>query len=163
MVGFVDDSAGQTFFFDNDATPEELMKLSQQDAQLWSDLLWLLGGLLELDKCSYHFIYYTFLNNGSPVMVSQHPGPALEVTKLNTTIMITIKYKNAYTAHKTLGHRKAPAGVNALQKMVLVDKANGYAVKASASSLTYSEEKLYYDNCYLKSVGYVLGQCFFTD
>eukprot|EP00957_Ditylum_brightwellii_P147215 11209285-Ditylum_brightwellii.AAC.1 len=110
MVGFVDDFTGQTnTFFDNEATPEELIKLSQQDAQLWSNLLWLSGSLLELDKYSYHFINYTFLNNGMPVMVSQHPGPALEVTKPNTTNMITIKCKNAYTAHKTLGYRKAPA------------------------------------------------------
>eukprot|EP00957_Ditylum_brightwellii_P011172 846102-Ditylum_brightwellii.AAC.1 len=115
MVGFVDDSTGQTNkFFNNQATPEELMNLSQQDVQLWSDLLWILGGLLKLDKCSYHFIYYNFLNDGTPVMVSHHPGPALELTEPNTTNVITIKYKNAYTAHKTLGHRKAPAGANAL-------------------------------------------------
>eukprot|EP00957_Ditylum_brightwellii_P127999 9761418-Ditylum_brightwellii.AAC.2 len=99
MVGFVDDSTGQTNnLFDNQATPEELIKLSQQDAQLWSDLLWLSGGLLELDKCSYHLIYYTFLNDGTPVMVSHCPGPALEVTKPNTTNMITIKYKT-YILH----------------------------------------------------------------
>eukprot|EP00957_Ditylum_brightwellii_P040846 3091426-Ditylum_brightwellii.AAC.1 len=90
-------------------TPKELMKLSQQDAQLWSDFLWILGGLLELDKCSYHYIYYTFLNYGTPVIVSHCPGPALEVTEPNTTNLITSKYKNAYTAHKTLGHRKTPA------------------------------------------------------
>eukprot|EP00957_Ditylum_brightwellii_P011308 855205-Ditylum_brightwellii.AAC.3 len=96
-------------------------------------------------------------------MVSHCLSPGLEVSKPNTTNMITIKYKNAYTAHKALGHRKAPAGANALQKMMLADKANKYAVKASASSLTHSEAKLYYDSCYLKSVGYILGQCFFMD
>eukprot|EP00957_Ditylum_brightwellii_P072424 5503872-Ditylum_brightwellii.AAC.1 len=47
--------------------------------------------------------------------------------------------------------------------MVLEDKANKYAVKASASSLPHSEAKLYYNSCYLQSVGYILGQCFFTD
>eukprot|EP00957_Ditylum_brightwellii_P019882 1499901-Ditylum_brightwellii.AAC.1 len=74
-----------------------------------------------------------------------------------------IKYKNAYTVHKTLGHRKAPAGVNSLQTTVLTDKANEYAVKGSASSLTHSEAKMYYNSCHIKSVRYVLGQCFFTD
>eukprot|EP00957_Ditylum_brightwellii_P093350 7108095-Ditylum_brightwellii.AAC.1 len=84
-------------------------------------------------------------------MVSHCPGPALEVTKPNTT-SIMIKYKNTYTAHKTLGHRKSPAGFNALQKTVLADKANKYAVKASASSLTHSEGKLYYNSCYNRNM-----------
>eukprot|EP00957_Ditylum_brightwellii_P156967 11946179-Ditylum_brightwellii.AAC.1 len=47
--------------------------------------------------------------------------------------------------------------------MVLTDKANEYAVKGSAGGLTHSEAKMYYNSCYLKSVGYILGQCFFTD
>eukprot|EP00957_Ditylum_brightwellii_P184757 14072023-Ditylum_brightwellii.AAC.1 len=96
-------------------------------------------------------------------MVSHCPGLALEVKGPNTTNLITIKYKNAYTVHKKLGHRKAPAGVNALQKTVLTDKANEYAVKGSASSLTHFEAKMYCNSCYIKPVGYVLGQSFFTD
>eukprot|EP00957_Ditylum_brightwellii_P077335 5876948-Ditylum_brightwellii.AAC.1 len=41
-------------------------------------------------------------------------------------------------------------------------KSERYAIKASTSSLTYREAKMYYNSCYIKSVGYVLGRCFFT-
>eukprot|EP00957_Ditylum_brightwellii_P159565 12146708-Ditylum_brightwellii.AAC.1 len=41
-------------------------------------------------------------------------------------------------------------------------KSESYAIKASTSSLTHREAKMYYNSCYIKSVGYVLGQCFFT-
>eukprot|EP00957_Ditylum_brightwellii_P052837 4005558-Ditylum_brightwellii.AAC.1 len=62
MVGFAYDTADQTKkIHNNHATPEQLIELMQHDAQLWSELLWVLGGLLELDKCLYHFIYYCFL------------------------------------------------------------------------------------------------------
>eukprot|EP00957_Ditylum_brightwellii_P110294 8412409-Ditylum_brightwellii.AAC.1 len=69
LVGFVDDVTGQTNnFYNEDVTPEELIHLMQEDAQIWSNLLWLTGDLLELDKCSYHFIWYQFLQEGTPVM-----------------------------------------------------------------------------------------------
>eukprot|EP00957_Ditylum_brightwellii_P111637 8514986-Ditylum_brightwellii.AAC.1 len=84
----------------------------QHDAKLWSDLLWLSGGLLELDTCSYHFIYYCFLADGTPIMRSQHPGTPLDVQQSGSTTAIIIKYKNLYTPHKALGHYKAPTGAN---------------------------------------------------
>eukprot|EP00957_Ditylum_brightwellii_P187771 14297405-Ditylum_brightwellii.AAC.1 len=44
LVGFVDDITVQTNnFYNENAAPEELIRLMQEDAQLWSDLLWLTG------------------------------------------------------------------------------------------------------------------------
>eukprot|EP00957_Ditylum_brightwellii_P128167 9775359-Ditylum_brightwellii.AAC.1 len=55
MVGFVDDTTGQTNDFeDENVKPDQLIDQIQHDAQLRSELLWLSGGLLELKKCSYH-------------------------------------------------------------------------------------------------------------
>eukprot|EP00957_Ditylum_brightwellii_P204264 15338418-Ditylum_brightwellii.AAC.1 len=60
MVGFVDDATEQTnTFYNNRSTPEEILKLMQYDAQLWSGLLW--------------------LSDGAPVMVSKRAGPPLKV------------------------------------------------------------------------------------
>eukprot|EP00957_Ditylum_brightwellii_P171491 13055282-Ditylum_brightwellii.AAC.1 len=51
VMGFVDDTTGQTNkFYDNNATPEELIHLIQHNAQLWSDLLWVSVGLLVLKQ-----------------------------------------------------------------------------------------------------------------
>eukprot|EP00957_Ditylum_brightwellii_P184769 14073093-Ditylum_brightwellii.AAC.1 len=41
-------------------------------------------------------------------------------------------------------------------------KSKRYAIKASPTSLTHQEAKMYYNICYIISVGYVLGQYFFT-
>eukprot|EP00957_Ditylum_brightwellii_P093576 7125648-Ditylum_brightwellii.AAC.1 len=82
MVGFMDDATGQTHeFCNNHAVPEQLIELMQPDVQLWSDLLWLLCGLPDVDKCSYHFIYYCLLADGTTIMRSQRPGPPLDVTQ----------------------------------------------------------------------------------
>eukprot|EP00957_Ditylum_brightwellii_P201968 15327992-Ditylum_brightwellii.AAC.1 len=88
----------------------------QHNAQLWSDLLWLSGSLLELDKCSYHFIYYCFLADGTPIMRSQCTGPSLDVTQSSSKAKTTIEYKSPYTPYKILGHYNAPAGAHTIQK-----------------------------------------------
>ena len=95
LVGFVDDVTGQTNnFYNENVTPARLIHLMQEDAQVWSDLLWLTGGLLELDKCSYHFIWYQFLQDGTPVMQSTRPGPPLIVQQSHNKTNTKIKYKN---------------------------------------------------------------------
>ena len=40
----------------------------QEDAQLWSDLLFQSGGRLELPKCGFHTTYYDFTKEGDPIM-----------------------------------------------------------------------------------------------
>ena len=124
----------------------------QEDTQVWFDLLWLTEGLLELDKCSYHFIWYEFLQDGTPVMQSTRPGPPLIVKQLNNKTNTEIQYKNLYTPHATLGHHKALGGRNVSQKISLQRKLERYAIKASPSSLTHKEAKMYYNSCYIKSV-----------
>eukprot|EP00957_Ditylum_brightwellii_P198031 15087724-Ditylum_brightwellii.AAC.1 len=95
-------------------------------------------------------------------MQSVRPGPVLVVNQSNNKTDTAIKYKSLYTPHETLGHLKAPGGENLSQKTILTTKSKSYAIKASTSSLTHQEAKMYYNSCYIKSVGYVLGQCFFT-
>eukprot|EP00957_Ditylum_brightwellii_P151760 11556510-Ditylum_brightwellii.AAC.1 len=57
-----------------------------------------------------------------------------------------------------LGHKKAPGSANASQKNALQKKSERYTIKASTSALKQHEAKMYYNSCYIKSIGYVLGQ-----
>eukprot|EP00957_Ditylum_brightwellii_P168960 12860657-Ditylum_brightwellii.AAC.1 len=41
-------------------------------------------------------------------------------------------------------------------------KSDRYAIEASTSALSHHKAKMSYNSCYIKSVGYVLGQCSFT-
>ena len=73
MVGFVDDSNGQTNLFmqdETDATRSTILNQLQANAQLWSGLLGASGGALELSKCSYHVIAWQFTTKGAPVLVT---------------------------------------------------------------------------------------------
>jgi hypothetical protein len=54
MMGFVDNTSNRTNFFEHEVQPtmEELLRLMHHNAQLWNNLLWASGGLLELPKGS---------------------------------------------------------------------------------------------------------------
>jgi hypothetical protein len=120
MIGFVDDSTGQTNSFCDatQPTPEFLHGIMQLDLQLWSGLLWLSGGLLELGKCSFHQIY--FLPDGAPMMRAGTFGNPLDVhDALTNQPVTTIPAKSVFTPQKTLGHHKAPEGKNRKQLHIL--------------------------------------------
>jgi hypothetical protein len=67
MVGFVDDSNGQTNSFMQPETaatlPTTLFKL-RHNAQTWADILGASGGALELSKCSCHLLAWKFTDKG---------------------------------------------------------------------------------------------------
>ena len=114
MIGFVDDSNGQTNCFlldETGQTVDEAMKQTQRNAQNWSDLLNVSGGALELSKCSYHVLSWKFSAQGDPVLYPDRTRYSpITVTDRQTGISHDLEYLSPYTAHKTLGHYKDPAG-----------------------------------------------------
>jgi hypothetical protein len=114
IVGFINDSTctSNDFSLSVPLPPEYYIQLMQIDTQLWHDLLWASDGMLELPKCSYHFLYLDFLPNGKPVPRPGTVGPPLEVIAPTGT-RIPIPAKSVYKGHKTLGHYKSPAGTGA--------------------------------------------------
>jgi hypothetical protein len=164
MIGFVDDSTGQVnSFCDNtQSQPELLRAIMQLDAQLWSDLLWISGGLLELSKCSFHHIHFDFAPDGTAMMRSGTFGAPLQVHDKLTDQLVTIKAKSVYTPHKTLGHFKAPAGQNRTQLQRLRSSSDSYAKLVATSPCNRMDSWYFYTAIYLKSLGYVLPNCFFS-
>jgi hypothetical protein len=165
MIGFVDDSTGQVnAFCDNEQpTPEFLRSIMQIDAQLWSNLLWLSGGLLELGKCSFHQIHFDFEPDGAPIIRGGIYGTPLQVHDTLTGQQVTIPAKLVYTPHKTLGHQKAPAGNNLTQRQVLQTNSDMYARLVATSPFNRTDSWFFYNAIYLKSLGYVLSGCFFEE
>jgi hypothetical protein len=148
MVGFVDDSTGTVNdFANNAATVENFLSKLQHDAQLWNDLLWCSGGMLELPKCSYHFLHFEFDDSGAP-----HPlGGAV----------IPITPKSVFDPHKTLGHYQSPAGSAKIQLTKIRQKQSTLSQQLASSPATRSQASTYYHTIYLPSI-YVLPQMFFT-
>ena len=162
MVGFVDDSNGQTNDFmqtESSLTlPNTLHKL-RYNAQVWSNLLGASGGALELSKCSCHLVDWKFGEHGDPVMVNTRP-PAqqpIKVTDPLTQAAHVLTFLSPYTAHKTLGHHKEPAGTQREQFQKLWQKSDQKTEFIWKCHLTPKEAWTYYYACYLPSIGYPLA------
>jgi hypothetical protein len=164
IVGFVDDSNCQTndFTADPQPSPADLAKLAEQDAKLWSSLLWLSGGYLELPKCSYHFIHFQFAPDGKPDMQGGHVGPDIEINDDLTDQQICVPRKSVFDSHKTLGHYKAPAGNSYTQWKALHQLGISTATRVLSSPLTSIEAHMYYTAIWNAQMRYVLPQCVLT-
>jgi hypothetical protein len=110
MVGFVHYSTGQVmdFLANTQPTPEQLATIMQHGSQLWSNLLWISGGLLKLPKCSYHQIHFGFSPTGKPSMRGGHIAQQIMLSDIKTGAKIYITSKSVFATHKTLGHQRAP-------------------------------------------------------
>ncbi len=162
MVGFVDDSNGQTNDFlhtESDRTlPTTIHKL-RHNAQAWSDLLGASGGALELSKCSCHLLHWKFGEHGNPVLVSTRPSLnyPVKVTDPLTHAEHGLTFLSPYTAQKTLGHYKEPAGTQREQYRSLWQKSDKKTDFIWKCHLTPKEAWTYYCACYLPSIVYPLA------
>ena len=162
MIGFVDDSNGQTNNFmepESEATLPTTLHKIRHNAQAWADMLGASGGALELSKCSCHLMEWKFSTKGDPVLASSiqaqtHP---LEVTDPLTDAVHPLTFLSPYTAHKTLGHYKEPAGTQMEQFRQLRKKSDDNTAFLWKCHLTPVEAWTYYYACYLPSIGYPLS------
>jgi hypothetical protein len=163
MVGFVDDSTGTVNSFTSNTQPttESLLGKMQHDAQLWHDLLWCSGGMLELPKCSYHFLYFDYKPDGTPIPRGDQVGPALTIQSPDNE-PVEIPSKSVFNTHKTLGHLKAPAGQGTTQITTLCTKQSTLSQCLASSPATATQASAFYYTIYLPSI-YVLPQSFFSD
>ncbi|KAI2494584.1 hypothetical protein MHU86_19954 [Fragilaria crotonensis] len=160
MIGFVDDSNGQVNMFqeeDNVATLSTMHDKATQNATTWAQLLGATGGSLELSKCSYHLLYWSFSIQGAPVLASSPPEfRRIKVTDPVTGRAHNLEYLPPHTAHKTLGHYKEPAGTARAQFSQLQKKSNAITEFLWSTPLSRAETWLYYHACYLPSICYPL-------
>ncbi len=163
MAGFVDDNAGQVNLFGDNVppTPDKLLAMMQHDGQLWANILRESGGNLELPKCSYHFVFYDFLQSGKPILKAGRVGPKLKLLdgKGNS---VTIQSKSNYTSHKTLGCFVEPRGNQEGMKKHLTTKMSEFHRVLVSSALNRSEAWTFYVAIYLPSIGYPLPICHFS-
>eukprot|EP00957_Ditylum_brightwellii_P014657 1104547-Ditylum_brightwellii.AAC.1 len=101
--------------------------MMQFDTQLWSNLMWVSGGLLELEECSYHNLHFKFELNGRHVTSFDAPPFKIQLKHTQTSETVDIPFKPVCDLHKTVGHYKAPAATGATQIQVLKEKAENYA------------------------------------
>ncbi|KAI2506413.1 hypothetical protein MHU86_8039 [Fragilaria crotonensis] len=128
MIGYVDDSNGQTNCFYEGAGAEvsQVVKAKmRENANTWSKLLEVSGGALELTKCSYHIVTWKFSSSGAPVLSTDRAEfGGVTVSDMVTGEEHELQYLSPYESHKTLGHYKEPAGTQTMQFRKLWEKSN---------------------------------------
>jgi hypothetical protein len=134
----------------------------RHDAKLWNDLLWISGGLLELSKCSYHHIRFDFYTDGNATPSLGPIGPPITIPDNQTNAKIIIPSKSVTNPPKTLGHYKAPAENAATQLSILKTKSNKLGKQVATGPFDSRDACIFYQSIYMKSMGYILPQSFFT-
>lgn len=106
LEALVDDSS----IFTNVDTTQSLADLTrtlQEDAQYWENLLSISGGCLELSKCFYYVLAWTFTQQGDPIPVSMlnlaRAAPPIQLQEFGKETSTDIAIKAPEEAHKTLG------------------------------------------------------------
>ena len=164
MVGFVDDSTGNC----NDFQPQTetninaLLRMMTSDAQIWSNLLYCSGGKLELPKCSFHVMRFTFRPNGQPSPAIDQYENRIKIQDLENKEWVNIPSKRPFAPHLTLGHYKSPTSTGIRALCTLQTKADRIALLICTSPLTRSGAFLAYQSIYIPSVQYTLPQSFFS-
>ena len=113
MTGFVDDTTHWINQFDKALLGEysqtEMYQDTQRTAQWWEQLLYATGGKLELNKCFYYPILWTFDEEGVPTLVHDIDDNITILSSENGT-NVKIQSKSPYHSHRTLGIMENPSG-----------------------------------------------------
>jgi hypothetical protein len=148
MIGFVDNTNGQTNQFAQNETEDTRRQVLQQakgNAQLWTDILNASGGALELSKCSYHLLRWSVSISGAPVLtVLPRNIPPMKVTDPQDSQEYQIPMLDPYFAHKTLGHYKEPSGSQKEQMKQIQKLCSDQVAFLWKSPLTHSEAWYFY-------------------
>ena len=160
MAGYIDDNCAQVNSHPSKRT--SIIQRATHDAQLWNDILWASGGILEHEKCSYHFMVSDFDRNGAPVLRSGTHGDPIQIIDAfgKTT---TLKQLSVYTPYKTLGTYQCPGPAQRKQESVLVTKSQSLVRALATSSCHGHPAWMFYSSVFCKSIGYPLAASRLSD
>ena len=161
--GFVDDTS---LFCNNLVNINDIAALRQKlkdDMIIWQQLLEASGGKLELSKCFYYILTWSFDSEGFAIadsIADQRKQIAqIEIPLSGSIKSIAITQKEPGEAHKTLGCYKTIIGCEKEQAKYLQQKADRMAFQAQHSVMTRKQARLAYNCKYISSLRYGLPSC----
>ena len=174
MDAFVDDTTAWVNFFlesfdNNIATIDKIAVSLQQTAQWWEELLTATGGKLELDKCFYYIINWTFNKRGD-AFIGPHKDIPIYIKDHTTNQLAKITQrptdpKHKDTPHKTLGGMQSPCPSkgNQAQFEHLDKKLKKFANLVGAGWANRCEGIMLHQQYYTPSVKYGLCAAVMTE
>ena len=163
--GFVDDVTNVCNFgfpcsLHEPITPQLLAQRLQQEAQTWERLLWSTGGALELSKCFYYLLFWSFrLHDGQPYLLppSALTGCEIQLTSGRSLTPQPIEHKSTTEAHRTLGVWLSPDGNTSPQATSCSTRSNEITQGLRQHKLTRTQAFMAYKHIWLPSVSYPLA------
>jgi hypothetical protein len=133
---------------------EDISQHCTYTAQLWSDLLSVTGGKLELQKC-FTYLNWIFDNEGTARMATPDEVP-MDITLVDSesNTPFNIIQKSAHDSHKTLGVMECPSGNYRDEFLRLMNKAKGFAQILATSKLSRKEAHTFYFSTFIPSMNY---------
>jgi len=157
LDAFVDDAElGMNDFYEEHSELSDLIAEFQKAAQKWERLLFTSGGALELSKCSWYCLHWSWDQHGhaNPTIFGEH-GPGLALTRgTDKSKAVDIKRLEVTEAHKTLGVRLEPMGIFDGEFAHLKRKADAIPNRLAGSSLGSYDSISFHQTTFLPSVGY---------
>ena len=139
--------------FSNQESFEEMSQRVQQEAQRWSDLLYISGGKLSQTKCNYYAVQWKYATTGrTKVLPSNYPsldiddreGKNINITNINTT-----------QHHKLLGYLHSMSNPIEYQKRVLQKTYDHLLGTLLSTNMDFQEIRTYYQTIHSPKIQYI--------
>ena len=153
---FVDDTS--LGFTDNgQLSLQDLTTTLATIAQTWEQLLFFSGGSLNLQKCSWYAMHWTW-EKGRPSLhpIHQNDTTLQLTTQGDTTSSTTIRRTPLNKANRILGVYLSPDGDFTTQLQILKTKADDFAFSLRSPRLTPQDAHTFHRTTYGPSMRYVL-------
>jgi len=158
MLGFVDDN-NITNNGEKWETVTDIIVRTQQDAQLWNDLLRATGGALNLDKCFAQVLAFEFGLNGAPVIAPADPNLIITIQDRLLNKEVVIRPISPYKTYRSLGTEQGTSKNQTTQHVKLVKTSGTHNRKLACSAMSPKCAWVHYTAVFQSSVGYPLSMC----
>ncbi len=156
---FVDDTSLGFTYSTGSQTLQNLTDSLANIAQTWEKLLSLSGGSLNLKKCSWYALHWTWAKNGRPTLSKiepHHNDLTLTTQGQDEKPLTTITRCDTDTATRIVGVYLSPDGDFSTQLKILKKKADTFAHRLRSPRLTPQDILTFHRTTYGPSMRYVL-------
>lgn len=159
LEALVDDTSLFTNQLDNNDI-EKLVRAMEHDAQHWEQYLSASGGALELTKCFYYILSWSFSLTGDAIPLSTaailQQSPPIHLSEYGKSVQAPIASKHPSEAHKTLGVWKTMTGDVSEQVKVLTQRSKNMANIVATSGMKPYQAEVALRMIYTPAMGYCL-------
>jgi hypothetical protein len=140
-------------------TITDIIVRTQQDAQLWNDLLRATGGALNLDKCFAQVLAFQSGLNGTPVIAPADPILTITLQDRLYNKEVIIRPISPYKTYRSLGTEQGMSKNQTQQHKKLQKKSGTHNRKLTCWAMTPKCAWVHYTAVFQSSVGYPLSMC----